>query len=100
MRTAIECSADLLVVIALLLEDIPQEDQLDLQAVFITENASHIPRSREYRMFIGRAIMGLGIEVEIDVWACGTLRVPESNQVSCNYLSPGRGGGLHFRFPW
>jgi hypothetical protein len=45
-------------------------------------------------------IMGLGVEAEIGVWACGTLRVPESHPVFCKYPSPRIGGGLHFRFPW
>jgi hypothetical protein len=33
------------------------------------------------------------------VWACSTLCIPESHPVFCKYLSPGMGGGLHFRFP-
>jgi hypothetical protein len=44
-------------------------------------------------------MMELGLEAEIGVWACGTLFVPESHQVFCKYPSPGRVGGLHFRFP-
>jgi hypothetical protein len=32
------------------------------------------------------------------MWACGTHSVPENHLVSCKYLSPRRGAGLHFSF--
>jgi hypothetical protein len=39
MGTAIESSVDLPVVVAILFEDVPQEHQLGLQAVFIKESS-------------------------------------------------------------
>jgi hypothetical protein len=42
MQTAVEGSVDLLVVVAIPFEDVPQEHELGLQAVFITENSGSV----------------------------------------------------------
>jgi hypothetical protein len=42
-------------------------------------------------------MMGLDVEVEIVVWTCSTLCVPESHQVSCKYLYS-RKGEVFFNF--
>jgi hypothetical protein len=42
MRMAVAGSVDLLVVVAILFEDITQETQLGLQAVFITETSGPV----------------------------------------------------------
>jgi hypothetical protein len=39
MRKAVEGSVDLLVIVAILFEDVPQEHQLGLLVVFITESS-------------------------------------------------------------
>jgi hypothetical protein len=44
-------------------------------AVFITEISGLMHQSRQYYLFVGWVMMGLGTEVEIGVWACGTLCV-------------------------
>jgi hypothetical protein len=80
MRAAVEGAVDLSVVITILFEDVPQEHQFGLQAVFITESSGSVHQSSQYLLFIGRVMMGLGVEVDIGVCFCG--------------------GGLHFRFPW
>jgi hypothetical protein len=41
----VEGSVDLPVVVAILLEDIPQEHELGLQAVFITESSGSVYQS-------------------------------------------------------
>jgi hypothetical protein len=43
-------------------------------------------------------MMGLGAEVEIGVSELAVHFV--SHPVFCKYLTPGMGGGLHFRFAW
>jgi hypothetical protein len=98
MRTVVEGSVDLSVVVAILLEDVPQEHQFGLQAVFITESSGPMHQCRQYRLFIGWVMIGLGVEVETGVCGLAVLCVPESHQVSCKYQCPGRGGGLHFLF--
>jgi hypothetical protein len=94
MGMAVEGSVDLPVIVAILYEDVPQEHQLGLQAVFITESSDPMHQSRHYRLFIGWAMIGLCPEVEIGM--CGLAVVPESHLVSCVYLSRGRGDGLNF----
>jgi hypothetical protein len=79
MRTAVEGSVDLPVVVAILFEDVPQEHQLSLQAVFITESSGPVHQSREYSLFIGWVMMGIDIGVEIGV--CG-LAVHFVSQIS------------------
>jgi hypothetical protein len=69
MRTAVKGSLDLPVVVAILFEDVPQECQLGLQAVFITNNCGTVYKSGWYGLFIGWVMMGLGVEAEIGV--CG-----------------------------
>jgi hypothetical protein len=44
--TAVEGSVDLPVVVAILFEDVLQEKQLSLQAVFITESSGSVYESR------------------------------------------------------
>jgi hypothetical protein len=90
----VEGSVDLLVIVTILFEC-----QLGLQAVFITKSSGPEHQSRQYCLFIGWVIIGLGAEVAIGMWACGTLCVSESHPVSCKYPSPGMGGDHHFRFP-
>jgi hypothetical protein len=46
MQTAVEGSVDLPVIVAILFEDVLQEQQLSLQAVFITESSSYVYQSR------------------------------------------------------
>jgi hypothetical protein len=58
---------DLSSVVTILFEDVPQEPQLSLQAVFITESSGSVYQSGECRMFIGWVMMGFGAEVEIGV---------------------------------
>jgi hypothetical protein len=58
---------DLPAVVAILFEDVPQEHQLCLQAVFITEIFGSVYQSREYRLFIGGVMMGLEVDLEIVV---------------------------------
>jgi hypothetical protein len=65
----VEGSVDLPVVVTILFEDISQEHQLGLQAVFITESSGHVHQSRQYTLFIGWVMVGLGFEEEIGV--CG-----------------------------
>jgi hypothetical protein len=57
----------MLVILAVLFVDVPQEHQLCLQAVFVTENSDPVHHSRQYRLFIGCVMMGLGVEIDIDV---------------------------------
>jgi transcriptional accessory protein Tex/SPT6 len=45
VRTAVEGSVDLLVVVAILSEDVLQEHQLGLQAIFITESSASVYQS-------------------------------------------------------
>jgi hypothetical protein len=45
MRSAVEGSADLSVVVAILSEDVVQEHQHGLQAVFITESSGSVYQS-------------------------------------------------------
>jgi hypothetical protein len=45
MRTAVEGSVDLPVAVAILSEDVLQEHQLGLQAVFITESSGSVYQS-------------------------------------------------------
>jgi hypothetical protein len=59
----VENSVDLPVIVAILFEDFPLEHQLGLLAGFITEISGPVHQSREYHLFIGWAMMGLGIEV-------------------------------------
>jgi hypothetical protein len=65
---AVEGSVYLQVLVAILFEGIPQEHQLGLQAV-ITDSSGPMHQNRQYRLFIGWVMMGLGVEVEIGV--CG-----------------------------
>jgi hypothetical protein len=69
MRMAVDGSVDLPVIVAILFEDVPQEHQLSLHAVFITQSSSPMLNSRQYCLFIGWVMMGLGIQVETG--ACG-----------------------------
>jgi hypothetical protein len=68
MLRVVEVSVVLPVVAAILSEDVPQEHQLGLQAVFITENSGSVYQSGQYHLFIGGVMMGLGGEVDIGVW--------------------------------
>jgi hypothetical protein len=45
MRPAAEVSVDLLVIVTILFEDIPQEHQLGLKAVFITKSSGSVYQS-------------------------------------------------------
>jgi hypothetical protein len=66
---------DLLIVVAILFGDIPQEHQLGLQAVFITESSGPMHQTIQYSLVIGWVMMGLDVEVEIGVsnpWTCPT----------------------------
>jgi hypothetical protein len=45
VRTAVKGSVDLPVVVAILFEDVLQEHQLDLQAVYITESSGFVYQS-------------------------------------------------------
>jgi hypothetical protein len=58
---------DLPVAVAILPEDVLQEHQLGLQAVFITESTGSVYQSRWHRLLIGWVMMGLGVEVKIGV---------------------------------
>jgi hypothetical protein len=69
MQMAVEGSVDLLIIVATLFRDVPQEHQLGLQAVFITESTGSMHQSRQNRLFLGWVTMGFGVEVEIGV--CG-----------------------------
>jgi hypothetical protein len=69
MQTAAEGSVDIPAFVAILFEDVPQEHQLGLQAVFITELSGSVYQSGKYRLFLGWVIMGLGFKVEFGV--CG-----------------------------
>jgi hypothetical protein len=60
MRRAVEGSVDLSTVVAILFQDVPQEHQLDLQAVFIKKSSGSVYRN-------GEMMMGLGIQIEIGV---------------------------------
>jgi hypothetical protein len=62
---AVEGSMDLLVIVAILFEDVLQEHQLSLQTVFITASTGSLYQSGQYHLFIGGVMMGLGVEVEI-----------------------------------
>jgi hypothetical protein len=55
------------VVVAFLFEDIPQENQLSLQAAFVTKSSGFVYQSGQYWLFIGWVMKGLGVEVEIGV---------------------------------
>jgi hypothetical protein len=68
MRPVGEGCVDLPVVVAILFEDIHQEHQLGLQAVFITKSSGSVYWSGQYRMFIEWVMMGLGFEMEIGVF--------------------------------
>jgi hypothetical protein len=46
MRAEVEGSVDLPVVVAILFEDVPQENQLNLQAVLITDKSGPMHQSR------------------------------------------------------
>jgi hypothetical protein len=63
-----EGSVHMLVVVTILFEDIPQEHQLSLQAVFITNNSGPVHQSRKCSSFIGWVKVGLGVEVAIGVF--------------------------------
>jgi hypothetical protein len=65
----VEGSVDLVIVVAILFEDIPQKHQFSLQAVVITESSGPVHQSREYHLFIGWVMMEFGVAVEIGV--CG-----------------------------
>jgi hypothetical protein len=67
VQTAVEGSMDLPVIVAILFEDVPQEYQLSLQAVFITESSGSVYKSGQYHLFTGGVMIGLGVEVEIGV---------------------------------
>jgi hypothetical protein len=45
MRVTVEGSVDLPVVVAILYEDVPQEHQLGLQAVFFTQSSGSVYQS-------------------------------------------------------
>jgi hypothetical protein len=45
MHVAVEASVDLLVVVDILFEDVPQEHQLSLQAVFTTKSSGSVFQS-------------------------------------------------------
>jgi hypothetical protein len=53
MRTAVEGTVDLPVGVTILFEDVPQEHQLGLQAVSITESSDPVHQSRQCRLLIG-----------------------------------------------
>jgi hypothetical protein len=95
-------SVDLPVVVAILFEDVPQEQQLGLQAVFITKSSGPVRQSRQYRLFIGWVMVGVGAEVDIGMYWLAVHFVAQKVVRSPvdKYLCPGRGRGLHFRFPW
>jgi hypothetical protein len=63
MRTVVEGSMDLPVIVAILFEDVPEEHQIGLQTVFITESSGPVHQSRQYRLFIGWVMMVLEVEV-------------------------------------
>jgi hypothetical protein len=69
----IEGSVDLPVIVDILLEDVPKEHRL--RAVFSTESSCPLHQSRQYHLFIGWVMMGLGVEVEIGVCVCVRVRV-------------------------
>jgi hypothetical protein len=56
--TAVEGSVDLPVIVAILFEDVLQEQQLGLQAVFIPKSSGSVYQSRLHRLFIGWVVMG------------------------------------------
>jgi hypothetical protein len=67
MQTAVEGSVDLPAIIAILFEDVSQEHQLGLQAVFITKSSGSVYQGGEHHLFIGWVMTGLGTEVEFGV---------------------------------
>jgi hypothetical protein len=69
MWMAVEGSVDLLVIIAIMFEDVPEEHQFGLQVVFITESSGPVHQSRQHLLFIGWVMMGPGVEV--DWYVCG-----------------------------
>jgi hypothetical protein len=58
------------VTLAILFEDLHREHQLGLQAVIITESSGSMHKSRQYHLFIGWVMVGLGVKVEIGVCVC------------------------------
>jgi hypothetical protein len=105
MRTAVESSVDWPVVLAILFENVPQEHQLRLQAVFFTKSFGSVHQNRHYSLFIGWVMLGLGVEVEIGV--CGlavhfvsqrTIRSPvhkvQEREVAFSFGFHGKMNGL------
>jgi hypothetical protein len=48
MRATVQYSVDLPVVVAILFEDVPQEHQIGLQALFITKSSGSVYQSGYY----------------------------------------------------
>jgi hypothetical protein len=63
---------------------VPWKHQLGLQAAFITKSSGSVYQRGQYRLFIEWVMMGLGIEVEIGVSACGTLCIQRGIRSSVN----------------
>jgi hypothetical protein len=83
MRMTVYGSVDLPAVVAILFEDILQEHQLGLQAVFMTKSSGSLYQSGQYHPFIGWVMMGFGVVAEIGV--CG-LAVHLVSQSAISFL--------------
>jgi hypothetical protein len=84
---------DLQVAVTILHESFPEKLQLIMQVIMIKQGTGPVHQREKHSLFVGRVVVGVGMETEVGMCGLAVLYGPVSYHACAIYQRQGRVGG-------